>query len=177
MGSTRTETPAPAAVRWTTTLDDMVDGTHLTAVTARRVMALVALGVMVWGALSIVTGDAGFGAFLLAYSAFSFGMLAFRPLERALLGRRVRHLVDRPCVVSLTDDGLSIRQGDGSGTLPWNVITGVREDGRTLLLVSSRAGRFGIPKRAFASPEAAAAFRDEILRRAAEAEAVGTATP
>jgi hypothetical protein len=164
MGSTRTEAPAQT-VRWVTTLDDMVDGTHLTAVTARRVMAIVALGALAWGALSIPTGDAAFGVFLVAYGVFSFGMLGFRPLERALIGRRVKHLVDRPCVVSLTDDGVAINQAGRSGALPWSAITSVREDSRTLLLVSRTAGRFGIPKRAFATPETAAAFRDEILRR------------
>ena len=165
MGSTRTERPAPGTVRWVTTVDDMVDGTHLTAVTARRVMAIVALGAMAWGALSIVTADAGFGAFLLAYSVIALAMLGFRPLERLLLGRRVKHLVGRPCEVSLTDAGVAINQDGRSGALPWSAITSVSEDGRTLLLVSRTAGRFGIPKRAFATAEAAVAFRSEIDRR------------
>jgi len=172
MGSTRTESTDPRTVRWTTTLDDLVDGSHLTAATVRRVMAVAAVGAMAWGAISIATGDAGFGVFLIAYSVIAGAMIGYRPVERALIARRVKPLVDRPCEVTLTVDGLAIRQGGGAGTLAWSVITSVREDSRTLLLVSSRDGRFGIPKRAFATPEAAAAFRDEVLRRV---EAAGPA--
>ena len=165
MPSSRTATPADMIVRWTTTLDDLVDGSHLTASGLRRIVAIVGIVAIAWGVLIVLTGDRVFGIFLLAYGLLDFAVIGFRPVERALIGRRVRHLVGRPCVVELSADAITIRQAGATGKLGWAALTGVREDGRTIALMTGRAVRFGIPKRAFATPEAAAAYRDEILRR------------
>ena len=174
MPSPRSATPADTIVRWTTTLDDLVDGSHLTASGLRRIVKVVGIVALAFGAFSIVAGDPGFGAFLVLYGLLDFTVIGSRPVERVLISRRVRHLVGRPCVVEITADAVVIRQAGATGRLGWAALTGVREDAQTIALMTGRAVRFGIPKRAFATPEAAAAYRDEIVRRidaAAGAEA------
>jgi len=174
MPNPRTDAPADPTVRWTTTLDDLVDGSHLTASGLRRIVATVGIVSLAFGAYSVVVGDLGFGVFLLAYGLLDLGVIGFRPIERALIGRRVKHLVGRPCVVQMTEEALTIRQAGATGQLGWAALTGVREDARTIALMTGRAVRFGIPKRAFATPEDAATYRDE-LRARIEAAAAASA--
>ena len=165
MGTARTGSPAPDTVRWTTTLDDLVDSSHLMAGGLRRVVALVGVAAGAWGVLTIASGDVAFGVFLVGYGLVDLALVFVRPVERALLGRRARHLVGRAWEVAATDDGLALRQAGATGTLGWAAITSIREDARTIVVVSGRSVRYGIPKRAFASPEAAAAFRDALVTR------------
>ena len=153
----------PSTVRWTTTLDDLVDGSHLTAVGLRRIVTVVGLLALGWSVATMLEGDGIFSVFLGAYALLTLGMTYARPLERGIVGWQARPLVGRECEVSITASGVAIRQASAEGVLPWREVTGIREDGRTLLIVAGRAARFGIPKRAFASPGAAEAFRDAVL--------------
>ncbi|MFN8628995.1 MAG: YcxB family protein [Chloroflexota bacterium] len=168
MGSPRASSAADT-VRWTTTLDDLVDGSHLTAVGLRRIVTVVGVLAVAWGVYTLVSGDVVFGLFLSAYAVLTLGMIYFRPLERVIVGWQARPLLGRECEVATTAGGVAIRQGTARGVLAWVELTGIREDARTILLVAGRAARFGIPKRAFDSPAAADAFRDEVLARVAAA--------
>jgi hypothetical protein len=169
MGSPRASAAAPDTIRWTTTVDDLVDGSHLTAVGLRRIVTVVGVLAVAWGVYTLVSGDVVFGIFLSAYAALTLGMIYFRPLERVIVGWQARPLLGRECEVSVTAQGVAIRQGTARGTLAWRELTGIREDAQTILLVAGRAARFGIPKRAFASPEATGAFRDQVMARVAAA--------
>jgi hypothetical protein len=170
MGSPRASADAPDKIRWTTTLDDLVDGSHLTAVGLRRIVTVVGVLAVAWGVYTLVSGDVVFGLFLAAYAALTLGMIYFRPLERVIVGWQARPLLGRECEVTLAAPGVAIRQGTARGTLAWRELTGIREDASTILLVAGRAARFGIPKRAFASPKDAEAFRDVVLARIAAAK-------
>jgi hypothetical protein len=165
MGSPRASSAAPDTIRWTTTLDDLVDGSHLTAVGLRRIVTVVGVLAVAWGVYTLVSGDVIFGLFLSAYAGLTLGMIYFRPLERVIVGWQARPLLGRACEVSMVPAGVAVRQGTAQGVLRWDGMTGIREDEGTLLLVSGKTARFGIPKRAFASQEAATAFRDEVLAR------------
>lgn len=58
------------------------------------------------------------------------------------------------------DDGITIRAGGQSGTLPWSFYTMVRETPRTYLLMRNAKQANFIPKRGFSSPEDEARFRE-----------------
>ncbi len=163
--------PAGAApVSWTTTLDDLVDGSHVSAVGLRRVVAAVGVAALAWGALTLAAGDIAFALFLLAYGLLDLAILFFRPAERVLFRGRVSRLVGQRCEAALGARGVTVRQAGAAGTIAWGDLESLREDARTFLLVAAGgSGRFGIPKRAFEGPEAVAAFRDEVRRRMAEA--------
>jgi len=159
----------PTAVGWTTTLDDLVDGSHLSATGLRRVVAAVGFAALAWGILTLLGGDIAFGLFLLAYGLLDLAILFFRPAERILFRGRVARLVGQRCEVSLGARGVTLRQAGATGTIAWADLESLREDARTFLLVASgEGGRFGIPKRAFGGDDAVAAFRDEVRRRMAE---------
>jgi hypothetical protein len=162
MGSPRSARNAPTAVRWTTTVDDLVDGSHLTAVGLRRIVSVLGVAALAWGLYTIVADDIAFGLFLAAYAALTVGMVYWRPLERVIVGWQARPLVGRECEASITPAGVAVRQGSAVGVLVWRELTTVREDDRTVLVVAGKAARFSVPKRAFASPEDAAAFRDDV---------------
>ena len=166
MGSSRDPSAAPVTVNWTTSIDDLVDGSRITAVGLRRIVTVVGVLAVAWGVVTLVSGDVAFGLFLVAYAALTLGMIYVRPLERAIVGWQARPLLGRECEVRTTDAGVEIRQGAAHGTLPWRELTRLREDARTLLLIFGRA-RFGIPKRAFSSPEAVDSFRSLVAARIA----------
>ncbi len=154
---------APTTAGWVTTIDDVVDTSHLTARSLRRSLSVIGVAVAIAGAAMGLTGDAGLSVELLLSSVVVFALLFFRPLERVIVGLGVGYLVGRPCEVEAGGDGLAFRQAGATGTLQWSALTGVVEDAGTIALTTGRRTRLAIPKRAFDSPDAAAAFA-ELLR-------------
>jgi hypothetical protein len=165
LGTARTGSPVPDTIRWTTTPDDLVDSSRLMAGGLRRVVAAIGVAAGAWGLVTVASGDAAFGIFLVAYGLGDIALVTVRPVERALIVGRARHLVGRAWEVAPTADGLLLGQAGATGTLDWRAITSIREDARTIVVVADGSVRYAIPKRALGSPEAAAAFRDALTER------------
>jgi YcxB-like protein len=169
MGTAPAASATPTTADWVTTMDDVVDTSHLLARSFRRFLTILGAVVGLAGAALVLGGDAGLGVWLLLSGAIVFPVLFFRPVERAVIGRRVAYLVGRSCEVEAGGDGLVFRQAGATGTLEWRAMTGVVENARTIALTSGRQARFAIPKRAFGSPDRAAAFAELLRERIAEA--------
>jgi hypothetical protein len=169
MGTARSASATPTSADWVTTMDDVVDASHLVARSFRRVLTVMGAAVGIAGAALVLGGDAGLGVWLLLSAVIVFPVLFLRPIERAVIGRRVADLVGRSCEVEAGGDGLVFRQAGATGTLEWSAMTGVVENDRTIALTSGRQARLAIPKRAFGSPDRAAAFADLLRERIAGA--------
>ena len=137
-------TTTPLTVRWVTSLDDLVDGVRVTTSGTLRIIGAIGVAVIGWGAYTIASGDLPFGMFLVIYGVVDLALVSTRRLQRALIRLRMAHVAGRPCEVSITMDGLAYSQWGATGVLAWPALTGVRQDARTLLLVSGRTPRFGI---------------------------------
>jgi hypothetical protein len=173
MGTTRSAT-VPTTADWVTTIDDVVDTSHLTARSLRRTLSAIGVAVAFAGVVAGLAGDAGLCVELLLFGPVVLVPLFFRPLERVVVGRGVADLVGRACEVEAVGDGLAFRQAGATGTLAWSALTGVVEDARTIALTSGRRVRFAIPKRAFDSPDHASAFAGLVRGRIAAAGSAGS---
>lgn len=127
--------------------------------------ALIGIGLLVWW----LAGNPG-GVILAV-----LGVLMFLEWQWPIFDRwfdRRRLSVGSTCEVWLDETGIRWRQGragafETTGQLDWSYVTGIREDGRALVVMDGRAPRVGIPKSAFKSPESLTAFRNEIRQRMA----------
>ncbi|HEV8404143.1 MAG TPA: YcxB family protein [Candidatus Limnocylindrales bacterium] len=155
----------PMTIHYTMTLDDLVDGNRLVQRTFRRFVTAVGLIVGVLGVMLLVTSPGWLGVAMIGYGLLDLVLVWTRPIERLLMGRRVARLVGNECEVAVAADGLSFADGGVRGEIAWSALTGLREDGRTLAVVSGGVARLGIPKRAFGSEADLAAFRTEVTSR------------
>jgi hypothetical protein len=164
-------------IRFTVTLEGIRDARRL----QQRYLVLwggsgaIALGFLLWW----VTGNPG-GLFLVAIGVWIFVEWPFAPFDRWF--DRGKVTVGSECEVWLDDAALHWRQfRDGAfqvaGQYDWSQITGVREDGRAILVMDGRVPRVGIPKSAFASAESLAEFRTEIRGRSSKRRAKGGSPP
>ncbi len=160
----------PLTIRYTMELDDLVDGSRLLQRSFRRFVT--AIGVFVWmvGVVLVLTSPGWLGFALIGYGLLDLALIWLRPFERFFMRRRVARLVGSRCEVALTEGGLYFMQGGVTGQIAWSALTGIREDAKTLAVVSGGVARLGMPKRAFGSEASLAAFRDEIRARIETAE-------
>lgn len=159
---------SPTDLRYTMTLDDLVDGARLVQRSFRRGATI--LGVVVAIAGVVVVSDSSLGLAMIGYGVLDLALIWARPVERFLLRQRVARLIGNKCEIALTDDALRFRQGGVNGEIAWSALTGIREDARTLALVSGGVARMGIPKRAFGSEAHLAAFRRQVAAKIASAQ-------
>ncbi len=155
----------PMTIEYTMTLDDLVDGTRLVQRAFRRFVTAVGVIVGLTGISMVVTSPGWLGFAMIGYGLLDLAMIWTRPLERLLMRRRVARLVGNECEVAVTASGLLFVNGGVHGEIGWSALTGIREDARTLAVVSGGVARLGIPKRAFGSEADLAAFRNEITSR------------
>ena len=156
-------------VRFSINLDDIRDARRL----QQRNVALVS------GSAFLVVGSviwlvsASWSALALAV----IGIVVLAEWRFPIFDRwfdRRKLILGSECEMWLDESGLNFRQTGNagafemSGHVDWSRISGIREDGRALLVMDGRVVRAGIPKRAFTSSDALAEFRDEIARRVAE---------
>ncbi len=156
----------PPAIRYVLTLDDLVDGNRFVLRTFR--LLVTGIGIVALAASAILWGSGGgpvVSVAALGYGVLDLALLWARPIERLLLRRRVARLVGNECEVAVTDQALAFRQAGMKGEFAWTDLTGVREDGRTIAVVSGGVTRMGIPKRVFGSAAELADFRRAVLAR------------
>lgn len=127
--------------------------------------AFVGLGVLVWW----LAGNPG-GAILAVLGLLMFAEWRWPIFDRWFDRRRLS--VGSVCEVWLDPAGIHWRQSragafETTGQLDWSRVTGIREDGRSILVMDGRAPRVGIPKSAFISPDSLTDFRTEIRHRMA----------
>lgn len=77
-----------------------------------------------------------------------FPMLTFKPQERTLL---------------VNERGIETTVGTISGSVPWQDIQEVREDGDYLVIQGRNKNAFIVPPRAFQTAQAKSEFRDFVL--------------
>ena len=150
-----------APVTFTITLDDMIDDQRLSSRNAAILagaMVLVGLGFL---AVGIVAGIAVVILGVLALVEWRFPVL-----DRWLLRRRTAARIGAECEFWTDERGIEYRQTGFSGHIDWDTITSIKEDDRTLKLMQGGITLMGIPKRAFGSREAVAAFVAEVRRAA-----------
>ncbi len=158
-------TSDPMVVRYTMTLDDLIDGNRLVQRSFRWFITAIGVVVGLAGVAVLIASPGWLGLALVGYGALDLALLWLRPLEAALIRRRVASLVGDECEAAITEDGLAYVQGDSRVTFAWSALTALREDRRTLAVTSGGVVRMGIPKRAFESDTHLAAFRDAIAER------------
>lgn len=90
------------------------------------------------------------GLLPLAFFAL-FPMIKFKPHTRTLV---------------VSESGIDTTVGKLSGTVPWEDISCVREDGGKLIIQRRNLNAFIIPERAFETSEARLEFRDFVQARA-----------
>lgn len=152
-------------VRYTITLDDFV-----TAQTSqmRRVivtgtaifLVVIALGAVLWG-----SGEAALGFGCAALGLLGLAMIHVRPFRRGLMRRRVAPLVGQVSEITLTDEGIEVRQTSVHAQIAWDALTRVDETRSAVSVLSGGVTRLTIPKRAFATDAEAAAFIGQLRRR------------
>lgn len=155
----------PMTIHYTMTLDDLVDGNRLVQRAFRRFVTAVGVVVGLAGVALVLISPGWLGFAMIGYGLLDLALIWARPLERFLMRRRVARLVDNECAVAVTASGLSFVNGGVHGEVAWSALTGIREDARTLAVVSGGVARLGMPKRAFGSEADLAAFRNEITSR------------
>ena len=165
-----TATPPTTTLRYAMTLDDLVDGNRFVSRPIRRFGTLMGAVVGTAGVAVLITSPGWLGLAMIVYGLLDLALLWFRPLERLLLRRRVAQLVGNDCEVSVTEDALAFRQAGMTGEFAWSTLTGLREDSRTLAVVSGGVVRMGIPKRVFNSESEAVAFRQVLATKIADAQ-------
>jgi hypothetical protein len=164
------------AVRYTMTVDDLVDGQRLLQRQFRQFGAALGAGIGIIGIALALTGNTTTGAPMIVLGLLDVALLlAGRPVERLGMRRRAAPLIGKDCEVRLTDSEVVFKNGATRGEIGWSDLTGIREDGHTVGLASGGALRLGIPKRAFDSEIDLAAFRREALARITAAQAGATA--
>jgi hypothetical protein len=154
-------------VRWTMTLDDLINTRRMLTRSVARTVGVMGLAAVAYSLVQAVSGPDAPSASWLAYSLLTLGTLALvasRPFQRFVIRRSVSALVGSACECTAAASGLAYRQAGATGVIEWSALTGVREDARTLLVMSGRSPRFSIPKRAFATSAETRAFRDQVLR-------------
>jgi hypothetical protein len=87
--------------------------------------------------------------------------------------RNVRFLA--PQRMTIADGGLEVSSGFGESTIPYDSIAEIGETKDHLFVLLASQNGHAIPGRAFASPEARAAFVAELRRRVDDAKAVSVA--
>jgi hypothetical protein len=150
-----------APVMFTITLEDLVDSQRLSS----RKVAIASGVLMLWGiGLAAVGVSVGIVAAIIALLALL--EWRFPTLDRWLLRRRFAARIGAVVEFWTDERGIEYRQTGFSGHIDWATITSIKEDDRTLKLMQGGITLMGIPKRAFGSPEAAAAFVAEVRRGA-----------
>ena len=156
-------------VGFTVTLDDLVDTMSLS--TRRFAMAgAAAFGIL--GLAGAATGNVA-GLVLAALAALVFVFWRFPAIDRWLLSKRQVSRIGTSCEVWLTDTGVEYRQTGMSGRFAWAMVADVLESDRSVILRHGSTPLIGIPKRAFASPAAAAEFAEAVRRQSGTPTAHG----
>ena len=150
-----------APVTFTITLDDMIDAQRLSS---RRYAVLAGIMVLV-GVGMLAVGLIG-GVVVVILGVLALVEWRFPMLDRWLLRRRVAARIGSECEFWTDERGIGYRQTGFSGHIDWDTIASIKEDDRSLSLMQGGITLMGVPKRAFGSKEAAAAFVAEVRRAA-----------
>jgi hypothetical protein len=147
-------------VAFTVGLDDMTDTVRLStrkfALTGSAVFAILGLGLAATGR--------PWGLFVAALGILVILFWRFPVIDRWLLQRRAASRIGTECEVWLDDTGVAYRQTGLNGHVDWKTVTRILDNDRSLILLQGGIPLIAIPKRAFASPEAAAEFVAAVRR-------------
>lgn len=89
-----------------------------------------------------------------------------RAVLRRLMGRRYASMAgEDEVVVALTPRGIRSQWGASTTLTGWADVTGILEDERTIVLLKGRTPRLLVPKRAFPTASALAAFHAALAER------------
>lgn len=147
-------------VAFTIGLDDLTDTMRLST----RKFALAGSAVFAIAGLAIAASGNPWGLLLAAFAILVFLFWRFPIIDRWLLKRRASARIGTECEVWLDETGVAYRQTGMNGHFDWTTVTGILDNDRSLILLQGGWPLISIPKRAFASTEAAAAFVAAVRR-------------
>jgi hypothetical protein len=156
----------PATVKFTLTVDDIVDSQSFLQRPLLLMATAIGAGALLVGlGLLVAGGSVALGVAAIGYGLLDLGLVHFRPIRRWIAKHRAGRIVGTEFTFELDpDDGLRWTESNGGGVLGWSAISDIREDSRLLAFMAGGVVRATIPKRAFATTLHMAAFRDEARR-------------
>ena len=148
-------------VRFTTTAAASADAHALSREGIVRLDLVVDVVALVVGVILIAIDLAIFGVIIMIIAALSLIGSRYHPIQRAIIGWRLRAILGHPSTVTIDETGLRSESALGVSFLPWSSITAVRSTSRTLAFFRDHVLLGYVPSSAFASPavqDQAAAF-------------------
>lgn len=147
-------------VAFTIGIDDLTNSMNLTT----RRFVLAGSAVFAIAGLAVAASGNPWGLPLAAFAMLVFLFWRFPVIDRWLLERRGSSRIGTECEVWLDETGVAYRQTGMSGHFDWKTVTEILDNDRSLILLQRGWPLISIPKRAFASTQAAAAFVDAVRR-------------
>jgi hypothetical protein len=147
-------------VAFTVSLDDMTDTTRLST----RKFALTGSAVFAILGLALAATGRPWGFLVAGLAILVILFWRFPVIDRWLLQRRASSRIGTDCEVWLDDTGVAYRQTGMNGHFDWRTVTRILDNERSLILFQDGIPLIAIPKRAFDSSEAAAAFVAAVRR-------------
>lgn len=141
-------------VAFTVGLDDVTDTMRLTT----RTYALTGSAVFAILGLAIATMGNPWGLLVATLAVLVILVWRLPVIDGWLLRRRAASRIGMDCEVWLDDRGVGYRQTGMNGHFDWKTVTKILDDDRSLVLLQDGVPLLAIPKRAFASSDAAAEF-------------------
>ncbi len=149
-------------IRFTVSLDDMMDTTRLASRKYTFVGGTLAMAI----GLGLAAIGIRAGMIVAVLGLLVFVLWRFPVIDRWLVRRRAAARIDSDCELWLDDSGIAYRQVGLDGHIDLKAITRIMENDRSVILMQGGIGLMAIPLRAFGSPDAATEFLDTVRNKA-----------
>jgi hypothetical protein len=162
----------PFHVRYTVTVDGLVDAARLAQSGTRNRILLLAAAAAVIGLVFLVLAPTGSGLLLVLFGIVMTLLLIVRAPERWFVSRRAGAVIGTPVRFVVDADGIEATTPGASGRLGWSALTDVRADERAVVFLSGRLLASWAPADALGAPERREAIIAFARARIAEARAL-----
>jgi hypothetical protein len=143
----------PYQVRYTVTVDGLVDAARLAQSGTRNRILLLAAAAAVIGLVFLVLAPTGSGLLLVLFGIAMTLLLVIRAPERWFVRRRAGAVVGTPVLLVVDGEGIEAATPAATGRLAWSGLTEVRADERAVVFLSGRVLASWAPADALGSPE------------------------
>lgn len=128
----------PYQVRYTVSVDGLVDAARLAhSGTRNRILILAAAAALI-GLVLLVLSPTGSGLMLVFFGVVMTLLIVLRAPERWFVGRRAGAVIGTPVGLVVGVDGIEATTPGASGRLAWSGLTEVRADERAVVFLSGR---------------------------------------
>ena len=151
----------PFRVSFTATVDDIVAFVRLLQRRLNLIAIVLGLAVMtVGGIVAVLAQDPLTGAWTFVVGVLFVLLAGTEFLDRWRVRRSAKSLIGSDFAYRIDEKGVSVVPPTETGRVAWSEVSDVVENERVLILKRGRTPVVWVPKRAFASPEEAAAVAD-----------------